>query len=95
MTVAEDNPRSTQAARPPRTAEMAAAEADLERARERVAESVMALRNEVARRADWREWFRRRPLPYLAGALVVGFLWGHRRSAGASHINNRRTGSWK
>ena len=94
MTVASDNPRPTQADRTPRSAELAAAEADLARDRERVAESVMALRNEVARRTDWHQWFRRRPLPFLAGALIMGFLWGHRRSAGASNYN-RRTGSWK
>ena len=94
--MADDNSRSTQAAKPSRSAEMAAAEAELARDRERVAESVMALRNEVARRTDWRQWFQRRPLPFLAGALVVGFLWGHRRSAGASQkMQNRRTGSWK
>jgi hypothetical protein len=71
-------------------AELAQAEADVERTRARVAQSVMALRNEVVRRADWREWVRRRPAPFLAGALVLGFLWGHRRSAGASNLKNRR-----
>jgi len=95
MSVASDNPRPTQAGNATRNAELAAAEADLARDRERVAQSVMALRNEVARRTDWRQWVRKRPMTILAGALIVGFLWGHRRSAGASKTNNRRTGSWK
>jgi hypothetical protein len=96
MSVASD-PRPTQVTNAARNAELAAAEADLARDRERVAQSVMALRNEVARRTDWRGWIRRRPLTFLAGALIVGFLWGHRRSAGASNLKskNRRTGSWK
>ena len=64
----------------PNNPELAQAEKDVELARERVAASVMALRNEVARRADWREWIRRRPGLFMAGAFIAGFLWGRRRS---------------
>jgi hypothetical protein len=71
------------------------AEAEVERARERVAHSVMALRDEVVRRADWREWIRRRPGTFLAAAFTLGFLWGHRRSDGGENKKNRRTWSWK
>jgi hypothetical protein len=62
-----------------RSPELAQAEADVERARERVAASVMALRNEVVRRVDWREWVRQRPAAFVAGAFILGFLWGRRR----------------
>jgi hypothetical protein len=76
-----ENPLKTtqQDERSPRSPELAQAEADVERARERVTASVMALRNEVARRTDWREWVRRRPGAVLAGAFVLGFLLGRRR----------------
>ena len=59
--------------------EVARAEEEIERTREQVTLSVMALRNEVARRADWREWIRRRPGTFLGAAFVAGFLWGRRR----------------
>jgi len=78
-----------------RSPELAQAEADVERARERVAQSVMALRNEVARRTDWREWIGRRPGAFLAGAFVLGFLWGFRRGAAASESKHRRRPSWR
>jgi len=78
-----------------RSPELARAEADVERARERVAQSVMALRNEVVRRTDWREWIRRHPAAFLAGAFTLGFLWGHRRGAAVRDINTQRRWSWK
>lgn len=59
--------------------ELAQAEADVERARERVASSMSALRDEVARQADWRGWLSRHPLVCLGGALAVGFWLGARR----------------
>ena len=61
-----------------RSPELARVEADIERTRERVATSVMALRQEVARQTDWREWVRRRPGAFLGGAFVVGFILGQR-----------------
>jgi hypothetical protein len=62
-----------------RDPELAQAEADVARTRERVAMSVMALRDEMARRADWREWVRSKPAVFITGALVLGFIWGYRR----------------
>jgi hypothetical protein len=79
----------------PRNPDLARAEADVERARARVTDAVSALREEVVRRTDWREWFRARPLTYLAGALALGFLLGHRPRAGGSNPKNRRTWSWR
>ncbi len=59
--------------------EVARAEEDIERTREQVAHSVMALRNEVVRRTDWREWIRARPAVFLGGAFVLGFWLGRRK----------------
>ena len=58
---------------------LAQAESDVERARERVQSSVMALRDEVVRRTDWRHWVRRRPLPFFGAAIALGFWLGYRR----------------
>jgi hypothetical protein len=91
-----DPPQSTMDSKAARSPELVEAEADVERARERVALSVMALRNEMVRRTDWREWIRRRPGTFLAAAFALGFLWGHRRGAGGENRkNNRRSWSWK
>ena len=66
--------------------EVARAEAALERTRERVERSVSALRAAVARRTDWRAWFARRPVAFLGGAMLLGFMWGFRQRGGrASH----------
>lgn len=76
------NHDSTSAARElktPHNPELAQAEADVERTRARVVESVVALRNEVVRRTDWRTWIQRRPGWFVAGAFALGFLLGHRR----------------
>jgi hypothetical protein len=79
-----------------RSPELARAEADVERARERVAQSVMALRDEVARRTDWRQWIRRRPTAFLAAAFLAGFFLGRRNQGGrASNPKTRRTRSWR
>jgi hypothetical protein len=59
--------------------ELARAESDVERARERVTQSMMALRNEVARQVDWRSWIQRRPALFIGGAFAVGFWLGNRR----------------
>lgn len=58
---------------------LARAESDVERARERVASSMLALRDEVARKTDWRSWVRRQPAPFLGAALALGFWLGYRR----------------
>ncbi|HLK91308.1 MAG TPA: hypothetical protein VKZ18_15530 [Polyangia bacterium] len=58
---------------------LAQAESDVERARERVTSSVLALRDEVVRRTDWRSWVRRRPFPFFGAAIAIGFWLGYRR----------------
>ena len=55
--------------------------ADLERTRAELARSVQALRAEVARTVDWREWIRRHPAAFLIGAFTLGFALGMRRRA--------------
>jgi ElaB/YqjD/DUF883 family membrane-anchored ribosome-binding protein len=64
--------------RPPRDPALAEAEAQVIEARERVAESMMALRQEVARRTDWRSWIRERPATVLGAAFALGLLLGLR-----------------
>lgn len=73
------DPLNGQAADPSLSDELARAESDVERARERVAQSMMALRNEVARQVDWKSWVQRRPMLFVGGALAVGFWLGNRR----------------
>jgi hypothetical protein len=60
-------------------AALARAESDVERARERVASSMLALRDEVVRKTDWRSWVRRQPAAFLGGAAALGFWLGYRR----------------
>lgn len=50
--------------------------AEIERARAQIASSALALRQEVAARTDWREWVRRSPVLWVAGAVLLGFLFG-------------------
>lgn len=52
--------------------------AEIERAREQIQSSVMALRQEVGRVADWRQWIRRRPGLCLGAAFAAGFYLGSR-----------------
>jgi hypothetical protein len=58
---------------------LAQATSDVERARERVESSLLALRHEVVRRTNWRGWVRRRPVAFVGGAIALGFLLGYRR----------------
>jgi hypothetical protein len=51
----------------------------VERARDRLASSMLALRDEVARKTDWRSWVRRQPAPFLGAAVALGFWLGYRR----------------
>ncbi|HVZ88256.1 MAG TPA: hypothetical protein VHG72_14890 [Polyangia bacterium] len=60
-------------------ADLARAEADVIRARENVASSVVALRDELVRQSDWRRWPVEHPLAALGTALTVGYWLGHRR----------------
>ena len=60
--------------------ELARAEADVERARERVSSSVQALRDEVVARTSRRsavaDYIKERPGRCLLGALALGFVIG-------------------
>ena len=62
---------------PPRTP--AQVRAEIERARQQIESSVVGLREQMAMRTDWREWVRRRPGLFLAGAFVLGVALGSRR----------------
>jgi hypothetical protein len=59
--------------------DLARAEADVARARERVASSVVALRDGLVRQTDWRRWLADHPLAALGSALAVGYWLGCRR----------------
>ena len=55
-------------------------EAELERSREKLVASLGALREEITDLVDWREWIRRRPTPFVAGAFALGLWFGWRAS---------------
>jgi hypothetical protein len=50
----------------------------IEAAREQIATSAAALRQEMALRFDWREWVRRRPGAAVLGAFGIGLFIGSR-----------------
>lgn len=54
-------------------------EARIEREREQFAEALEDLRSHVRAHTDLGLRVRARPAAWLAGALVLGFLWGARR----------------
>lgn len=51
---------------------------EIERTREEIAQSIVALRDSVTDAADWKTWVRRNPLPFLAGAFAIGLIIGFR-----------------
>lgn len=51
---------------------------EIERAREDITRSVLALRERVTLATDWREWVRRRPGITVAAAFGIGFWIGYR-----------------
>jgi hypothetical protein len=57
---------------------IARALAEIDHAREEVAGHVGALREEISRAVEWREWYRRRPGLCLATAFALGYLIGRR-----------------
>lgn len=81
-----------------RSPELVRAERDIAVARERVSQSVMALRDAVARQTDWREWIRRNPGLFMAGAFTLGLLLGsrsgRRRAPDAGETITNRGGTW-
>ena len=52
---------------------------EIERAREQLVQSALALKEGMAATVDWRGWVRERPWAFVAGAVGVGILWGLRR----------------
>jgi ElaB/YqjD/DUF883 family membrane-anchored ribosome-binding protein len=58
--------------------EPALIQAEIERAREEITRSVLALRERVNEATDWRTWVRRRPALALTVAFGVGFWLGYR-----------------
>ena len=61
-----------------RDPELLEAEREIALTRERVSQSVMALRDAVVKQTDWRQWVRRHPGWFMAAAFTVGVLWGRR-----------------
>lgn len=59
----------------PRTA--AQVRADIEKARAQIASSMVALREEVSQRTDWREWVRTHPGACIGAAFALGFWIGY------------------
>ena len=84
-----------------RSPELVRAERDIALARERVSQSVLALRDAVAKQTDWRQWVRRNPGLFMAGAFALGLLWGSRSrrrpasDAGERITNRGGTWTWK
>jgi hypothetical protein len=56
--------------------ELARAEAEVEKAREVVASSVMALQQELARTFDWRAWVAKRPYVAVGAVFFLGVALG-------------------
>jgi len=54
--------------------------AEIERTRQQIQHSVVALRDGVAVVTDWRGWYRKRPEVWLAAAFAVGLYLGSRSS---------------
>jgi ElaB/YqjD/DUF883 family membrane-anchored ribosome-binding protein len=52
--------------------------AEIEKAREQIQSSVVALRYEMATATDWRKWVRGRPAVCMGIAFAVGFYFGMR-----------------
>jgi hypothetical protein len=58
------------------TVEVTLAESEIERTREEVVRSVLALRRALSRRTNWREWVGRRPLFSLGVVFAIGLVGG-------------------
>jgi hypothetical protein len=72
-----------------RNPELAQTEREIERTRARVSRSMIALRDAVSKRTDWREWVRERPGLFLAAAFALGIFWGRRAGRRAGPAGSR------
>lgn len=63
--------------------ELREAEREIARTRERLAQSITALRSEISSMADWRQWVAKNPAPFVAGAFGLGLLLGLRAASRA------------
>lgn len=63
----------------PEDPQVTAARERLRRAQERTQDAMDALRTDLARRADWRVWYRAKPVYFIAGAFLLGFCLSRRR----------------
>ncbi len=52
--------------------------AELDRAREDIAEAFVELRDQVRETLDWRTWVKKHPAPVLVAAVAFGFWLGRR-----------------
>ncbi len=52
--------------------------AEIAASRQRLSDSLGALRHEIDQLTDWQEWIRRRPWHFLGGAFVLGYWLGSR-----------------
>lgn len=52
---------------------------EIARARAQITVSAAALKEQVAQLPEWREWVRKKPGLFIAGAFALGFYLGYRR----------------
>jgi ElaB/YqjD/DUF883 family membrane-anchored ribosome-binding protein len=53
---------------------------EIERAREELSRSALALKDEMAATVDWRGWVQEHPWTFVLGAVGVGLVLGSRRA---------------
>lgn len=51
-------------------------ERELARRRDRLVMTLESLRNQLQDASDWRHWFQKHPIGFLASATVLGWLLG-------------------
>ena len=61
-----------------RVRDPAAIQADIARAREEIARSVLMLRDRMSEARDWRQWVRKRPALWLGPVFGLGAWLGWR-----------------
>jgi hypothetical protein len=90
MAANADRPADPTATEPLRNPEVVQAEREIERTRARVSQSMIALRDAVSKRTDWRIWVRERPGLFLAAAFALGMFWGRRSGRRAGPAGSSR-----